>query len=65
MFRYNLCTLLILMAVGPPVLAVAWLEARKAATKYQAWHQPMPKQDIHAPMITGIIEIVTDSDDSQ
>jgi hypothetical protein len=35
--RYRLRTLLILLAVGPPVLAGAWFGRQLALARYEAW----------------------------
>jgi hypothetical protein len=40
--RYRLRTLLILLTLGPPVLAVGWTEGRKAI---DAWLTPPPAPD--------------------
>jgi hypothetical protein len=42
MFRYRLRTLLILLAVGPPVLAVAWWGYGRWRTQRAGWgHLPV------------------------
>jgi hypothetical protein len=42
MHRYSLRTLLILMAIGPPMLAVAWAVGAKALVEYRQRQQPNP-----------------------
>jgi hypothetical protein len=37
MFRYRLRTLLILMAVGPPIIACAWFAPPNAIERYRQW----------------------------
>lgn len=53
MFRYNLRTLLILLAIGPPVLAIAWREAKRTADAIHAARM----RAIHAPMTSELIQI--------
>ena len=35
--RYRLRTLLIVLALGPPILAVAWIAPQKAIERYRQW----------------------------
>jgi hypothetical protein len=56
--RYRLRTLLILMAVGPPVLSVAWFGYLRVADAYRvAAMQPVRMQGIHAPMTSDLTDL--------
>jgi len=47
--RYRLRTLLIVLAVGPPVLAGGWLVARPAISQFLGAHEPDKAGDCEGP----------------
>ena len=60
--RYRLRTLLIVLALGPPVLAGGWLVAERAAREYRAKQVPKIKGAgsgvISIPVASGTYPIV-------
>jgi len=48
--RYRLRTLLIVLALGPPVLAGAWLAYPKAVERYRQWQLDRLLQQIAATL---------------
>jgi len=56
MFRYKLRTLLILLALGPPMIAGAWL----AIERYRAWRHREVWEDVAGPGTIFSFEVTYD-----
>jgi len=56
MLRYKLRTLLILLAVGPPTLAVAW----NAIERYRDWQRRDVWEDVAGPGMIFTFEVTYD-----
>ena len=58
--RYRLRTLMILLALGPPMLAGTWLTGTAIAARFAARNRPRIVRGLFAPMGPGLIEIRRD-----
>jgi hypothetical protein len=51
MFRYKLRTLLIVLALGPPVIAVPCLIVKNSRDTYDLWHNPARYHELEEHLI--------------